>query len=244
MTIGGLQKTTLVDYPGKIACATFLVGCNFRCPFCHNRDLVTKTLFKKSKIHETSHDEFFEFLSKRQGIIDGVCISGGEPTLNLDLPQFIEKIKDAGFLVKLDTNGSNPAMLGDLIAKKKIDFVSMDIKGPFKEYQKISGKFANINKVTESLKILFKSNLPFELRTTVAPTIHTPKSIEQMVKSVLSIAHECGYKKEKIIWFLQNFRPTNCYNLKFNSYSSFSLSQMNAFLTSGQSLLPQMQIRG
>ncbi|MFH1960732.1 MAG: anaerobic ribonucleoside-triphosphate reductase activating protein [Patescibacteria group bacterium] len=243
MIIGGLQKTTLVDYPSKVACAVFLVGCNFSCPFCHNRDLVTKELFIKSKIKPITQNEFFEFLTKRKGILDGVCISGGEPTLNLELPQFIDKIKALGFLVKLDSNGSHPVILRDLISKKKIDFVAMDIKGPFKDYQKISGRFADIGEVTKSLKILFDSGLPFELRTTVVPTIHNAKSVEQMVKDVLGLADKCGYKKEKIVWFLQNFRPSNCLDPKFNQYSPFTPSQMTEPLTAGRHLLPQMQIR-
>ena len=244
MIIGGLQKTTLVDYPGKVACAIFLVGCNFSCPFCHNRNLVSLALFKKSKTEEITQKEFFEFLTKRQGVIDGVCVSGGEPTLNPELPEFIAKIKSLGFLVKLDTNGSNPKMLVDLASAKKINFVSMDIKGPFSDYQKISGKFANTSQVTKSLKLLLNSGLPFELRTTVAPTIHTTKSIEQMVKDVLVVANECKYQKDKIVWFLQNFRPTNCLNLDFNNHPSFTSSQMSEFLVAGQHLLPQMKIRG
>ncbi|OGZ83325.1 MAG: anaerobic ribonucleoside-triphosphate reductase activating protein [Candidatus Staskawiczbacteria bacterium RIFOXYC1_FULL_37_52] len=129
MIIAGLQKTTLIDYPGKIACVVFLAGCNFRCPWCYSAELVLPE--KILKQHRISEAEIFDFLRKRKGLLEGVVICGGEPTINKDLPQFIEKIKKFNYPVKLDTNGSNPKMLKDLVSAKLIDYVAMDIKAPW-----------------------------------------------------------------------------------------------------------------
>src|SRR3989339_39398 len=125
MIIAGLQKTTLIDYPGKVACTVFLAGCNFRCPWCYSPELVlSEEIRKLSKI---SRKDFFKFLKSRKGLLDGVVICGGEPTINKDLPDFIKQIKKLGYLVKLDTNGSNPEILKKLIKQKLIDYVAMDV---------------------------------------------------------------------------------------------------------------------
>ena len=142
MKISGLQKLTLLDYPGKMACTVFTYGCNFRCPFCHNALLVTEE--NSDCIDE---DEFFSFLKKRQGILDGVCISGGEPTLQKDLPEFISKIKALGYYVKLDTNGSSPLLLKKLIEEKLIDYVAMDIKNSPAKYDITCGCRVDIDVV-------------------------------------------------------------------------------------------------
>ena len=131
MIIAGLQKTTLIDYPGKIACVVFLAGCNFRCPWCYSSELVLP--LKIVKQPRISEKEFFDFLRQRQGLLEGVVICGGEPTINKELPQFIEKIKNLGYSVKLDTNGSNPEMLKDLVNAKLIDYVAMDIKASLRK---------------------------------------------------------------------------------------------------------------
>ena len=132
MKIGGLQKLTLLDFPGKVACTVFTVGCNFRCPFCHNAALVTHC----GTTPTMPKEEFFAFLKKRQGILDGVAITGGEPTLMSGLYDFIGKIKDMGYLVKLDTNGTNPEALDSLINNKMIDYAAMDIKNSLEKYGK------------------------------------------------------------------------------------------------------------
>ncbi|MDP2930763.1 MAG: anaerobic ribonucleoside-triphosphate reductase activating protein [bacterium] len=128
MIIAGLQKTTLIDYPAKIACTVFLAGCNFRCPWCYSSELVLPEKIKKQS--QISARDFFKFLKGKKGLLDGIVLCGGEPSLNKDLPVFIKKIKKMGFLVKLDTNGSNPEMLKRLIKQKLVDYVAMDIKAP------------------------------------------------------------------------------------------------------------------
>ena len=167
MKLGGLQKTTLIDYPGKVACTVFLIGCNFRCPFCYSGELVLPEKIKKQP--KISEKEFFDFLEERKGLLEGVVICGGEPTIHQDLPEFCKKIKDFGYLVKLDTNGSNPEMLEKLIDAKLIDYTAMDIKAPKQKYEFYSGVKIDIKKIEKSVDILKKGKVNYEFRTTVAP---------------------------------------------------------------------------
>jgi len=193
MTISGIHKTTLIDYPNKIAAILFLSGCNFRCPWCYSSELVLPEKIKNQPI--IPEEEVFEFLEKRRGLLDGIVLCGGEPTLNPELPDFIKKIKDLGFLMKLDTNGSNPEMLQKLIDDKLIDYVAMDIKGP----SDLNFQFliSNFQKIEESIKILKQNKVDFEFRTTIVPGIHTK---ENMIETAHRIAGE------NVKYYLQNFR--------------------------------------
>ena len=205
MIIAGLQKTTLIDYPGKIACVVFLAVCNFRCPWCYSSELVLP--MKIAEQPRILEKEFFDFLRRRQGLLEGVVICGGEPTVNKELPKFIEKIKALGFAVKLDTNGSNPKMLKDLACARLIDYVAMDIKTSpesniYKDIMTEGIKMENIKESAEFLKAHSASsgqagNLDFEFRTTVVNTIHTKQDF-------LEIAKWIGGKNVK--YYLQNFR--------------------------------------
>jgi len=182
MIIAGLQKTTLIDYPGKIACVVFLAGCNFRCPWCYSSELVLPAkIVKQPKIEEK---DFFDFLRSRQGQLEGVVICGGEPTINKDLPQFIQKIKNLGFPVKLDTNGSNPEMLKNLVDTKLIDYVAMDIKiAPENSvYQNVMTEGITMDKIKESVEFLKRGNLDFEFRTTVVDTVHKKEDFLEIAK--------------------------------------------------------------
>jgi len=164
--IGGLQKLTLIDYPGRLAATVFLIGCNFRCPFCYSSELVLPE--KTENQPRIPEEDFFNFLKKRRDLLEGVVICGGEPTIHDDLPDFCAKIKKLGYLAKLDTNGSNPEMLKDLIKKKLIDYVAMDIKAPKEKYNFFSGSKL-IKKVEKSVDILKENGVDYEFRTTVAP---------------------------------------------------------------------------
>ena len=167
MLIGGLQKLTLIDYPDKVACTVFTIGCNFRCPFCYSGELVLpEKIAEQEKISEA---KIFDFLKERQGLLDGCVLCGGEPTFHQDLPEFIVKIKKLGYAVKLDTNGSNPKMLKDLINNKLLDYVAMDIKSSQKKYSLYSGGKAVLSDIEASVAQLKKNEVPFEFRTTVAP---------------------------------------------------------------------------
>jgi len=157
MKIGGLQKFSLIDYPSKIACTIFLSGCNFRCGFCHNPELV----FNKEE--NFSEKEILDFLEKRKGKLEGVCITGGEPLFDLDL-DFLEEIKKKNYLIKMDTNGSYPTLLKELIERKLIDYVALDIKAEKEKYNLITNSKVDINKIEESLKLI--SRIDYEVRTT------------------------------------------------------------------------------
>ena len=174
MTIMGLQKLTLLDYPGKLACTVFTGGCNFRCPFCHNASLVIPARFGGVM----STDEFFAFLEKRRGMLQGVCVSGGEPTLMFDLEEFITRIKSMGFLVKLDTNGSRPEVLRTLVEKGLVDYVAMDIKNSPDMYPKTVGVDGfDVSPILESAAYLMSGAVDFEFRTTVADGLHTAQDM-------------------------------------------------------------------
>lgn len=175
MHISGLQKTTLLDFPGKVACTVFLAGCNLRCPFCHNASLVTST--PEEAMEE---DAFFAFLKKRRGILDGVCVTGGEPTLRPDLPAFIRKIKDLGYAVKLDTNGTNPKMLEALLPE--LDYVAMDIKASPDRYAAVCGGIDRLEAVRESVRLLKEGHTPYEFRTTCVHPFHDPADMTAIGK--------------------------------------------------------------
>lgn len=174
--ICGLQKMTLLDFPGKIACTVFLGGCNFRCPFCHNSELF---MGKPEKLMED--EEFFKFLSTRKGLLDGVCVSGGEPTLYKDLPEFMARIKEMGFLVKLDTNGYRPEVMKDLVSRGLVDYIAMDVKNSPAMYARTVGLEAmDLASVEESLRFLIDGNVDYELRTTLVAQLHNEASIQDM----------------------------------------------------------------
>jgi len=195
MKIMGLQKTTLLDYPGHLAATIFLGGCNMRCPFCHNMDIVDASSLPEA----VNPEEIFDFLKKRQNTLEGLCITGGEPTLNPELPDFITSVKLLGYKVKLDTNGTNPDMLINLIEQNLLDYVAMDIKSSLEQYSKLSG-IPNIDteKIKSSIKILNDSSIDHEYRTTIIKQYHTSNVIEE-----IGILLEGSNKH-----FLQNFKDS------------------------------------
>ncbi len=214
MIIAGLQKTTLIDYPGKIACVVFLAGCNFRCPWCYSAELVLPAkIVEQPRILEK---DFFDFLIERKGKLEGVVICGGEPTINNDLRQFIEKIKNLGYFVKLDTNGSNPAILKDLVKTNLIDYVAMDIKGPAGVYEKIMTEGITIGKIKESVEFLKTGKLDFEFRTTVVDTVHSKKDFIEIAKWIGGLLGSPNVK-----YYLQNFRPEKTIDPEFEKVLPF-----------------------
>ena len=179
MQILGIEKVSMVDYPNKIATTVFTGGCNFRCPFCHNSGIV------KQEYNVVDENEFFTYLESRKKLIDAVVVSGGEPTLQSDLEEFIAKIKSLGYLVKLDTNGSNPFMLKRLLESGNVDYVAMDIKNNFEDYDKITGiKDINTENIKKSLDILHKHSVPYELRTTIVNEFHKEENMEKLAKDL------------------------------------------------------------
>ncbi|OIO47112.1 MAG: anaerobic ribonucleoside-triphosphate reductase activating protein [Parcubacteria group bacterium CG1_02_39_15] len=208
--IGGLQKVTLIDYPGRIAATVFLCGCNFRCPWCYSSELVLPEKIKKQP--RISEKDFFNFLKERKELLEGVVICGGEPTVHKDLPVFLKKIKKLGYLVKIDTNGSNPGMLKKLIDEKLIDYVAMDIKAPKEKYSKAVGAKVDVKKIQKSIDILRKSKVDYEFRSTIIPGVHNKKDIIDMARWIR------GGKA----YYLQQFRPEKTIDPKFEKIKPYS----------------------
>ena len=171
MKFGGFQKTSLLDYPDQISAIVWTVGCNFSCPFCYNPQLV------KGNVEQISEGEIFSFLKKRKGVLDGLSISGGEPLLQNDIVDFTKKVKKLGYLVKIDTNGTFPDRLKELIEKKLVDYVSMDVKAPKGKYKQLSGVKTPISKIEKSINIIKKSAPDYEFKTTFVPELLTKEDI-------------------------------------------------------------------
>jgi len=207
--IGGLQKLTLIDYPGRISATVFLTGCNFRCPFCYSSELVLPEKIKNQP--KISEKELFKFLKERKKLIEGVVLCGGEPTTSKDLVSLIEKIKKMGFSVKLDTNGSDPALLKKLIDKKLIDYVAMDIKAPKEKYSEVAGTKIDVKKIQKSIDILKEGKVDYEFRSTIVPTLHTKEDVMEMAKWIR------GAKR----YYLQNFRPEKTIDPKFEKIKPY-----------------------
>lgn len=211
MAIGGLQKLTLIDFPGRLATTIFLTGCNFRCPFCYASELVLPEKIKKQP--KISQKELFNFLKERKKLIEGVVLCGGEPTMSKGLLNLIKKIKKMGFLVKLDTNGSNPKILKKLIEEKLVDYVAMDIKGPKEKYEKFAGVKVDLKKIQESIDILKEGKVDYEFRSTIVPTLHKKEDVIEMAKWIK------GAKR----YFLQNFRPEKTIDPSFEKIKPYPL---------------------
>lgn len=181
MHISGFEKFTLLDYPGKMVAVVFTPGCVFRCPFCHNPELIEPHDTESKKLFlENREEEFFEFLARRKGKLDGVCITGGEPTLQKDLQSFIDRVKDMGFLVKLDTNGLFPHIVEKILESGKVDYWAMDIKHTKEKYGLAVGKDINIDSIKKSVELLMTHAKEYEFRTTVVPGIHTEEDFEEI----------------------------------------------------------------
>ena len=233
MRISGLQKMTLLDYPGKIACTVFLGGCNLRCPFCHNGELLDGSA-------EIIMDEreFLSFLSKRKGLLDAVCISGGEPTLQPGLAALLEQIKAMGYLTKLDTNGSRPEVLKELVSRDLLDYVAMDIKNSPDLYGQTAGAPVQLQKIEESIRFLTEEHLDYEFRTTVVAQLHDCASIARMGEWVAALAQGKKIKR----WFVQPFADRD--TVRFTGLSSPDDEQLSEFVTLLQRFSIHSSIRG
>ena len=232
--IAGLQKMTLLDYPGKVACTVFLQGCNFRCPFCHN-----SSLLGAPEQESIPTEELLAFLKKRQGILEGVCITGGEPTLHKYLPELMEKIKAMGFAVKLDTNGYRPEALKELIEKKLVDYVAMDIKNCPEKYGQTAGiSPLEIGKIEESIGLLFASGVDFEFRTTVVAQLHTAEDFSAIGQWLQKLSPE--KKTEK--YFIQPYADRD--SVLCGGLTTPKSTDLQAFLAAIAPCVHRAEIRG
>jgi pyruvate formate lyase activating enzyme len=232
MRIAGLQKCTLLDYPGKVACTVFLPGCNFRCPFCHNYELAESP--------ETLMDsaELLAFLRKRQGLLEGVCITGGEPTLQPELPQLLRDIRELGFSVKLDTNGYRPEALRPLLEEKLVDYVAMDLKNGPEDYAATCGLGSmELGRIEESVQLLLEGETDYELRTTVCKPLHSAETIASMAKWMGKISE----KRVKRL-FLQPFVDRD--TVPFDGFSAPEKAELEEFRRILSAAAEHVEIRG
>lgn len=229
MRIQGLQKLTLLDFPEKVACTVFMAGCNFRCPFCHNASLVVDI----PPVGEITEEEFFSFLKKRQGVLDGVCVTGGEPLLQPKIETFIRKIKELGYAVKLDTNGSFPNKLKELVENGLVDYVAMDIKNCMEDYSWTAGVHSlDIEAIKESVAYLKEGRVPFEFRTTVVKGYHNKENFERIGQWLE------GTEK----YFLQNFVDSG--DLIGKDTKGCNEEEMKEFLQVVRKYVPGVKLRG
>ena len=226
MLIGGFQKMTMLDYPGKVACTIFTYGCNFRCPFCHNATLVI------DEANLFSEDEILSYLNKRKGILDGVCITGGEPLLQKDIFEFLEKVRKTGLLVKLDTNGSYPEKLKEVIDRGLVDYVAMDIKTSLENYSKVADVNVKIQDIEKSIQILLENKVDYEFRTTVVKEMHTKEDFEKISEWIK------GAKR----YFLQCFKDNE--NLIGNNLSAYTPHELSGFLEVLKNNIDEVNLRG
>ncbi|MDD5072112.1 MAG: anaerobic ribonucleoside-triphosphate reductase activating protein [Patescibacteria group bacterium] len=244
MMIGGLQKFSLLDYPGKIAAIIFTQGCNFRCHFCYNPMLVrpdragklkNSLLEKQQEDHSLiKEDDLFVFLDKRKNKLEAIVITGGEPTLHKDLPEFIEKIKKMGYLVKLDTNGTNPEMLNELIRGGLINYIAMDIKAPRDKYKKVVGVPVDFKKIEKSVKIIKEGGLPHEFRTTAVPGLLNREDIVKIGEIIRGGQN----------WFLQKFKSeTDLVDNKFKNAKPFTDKEMEEMAKIGRKYVKKCEAR-
>jgi pyruvate formate lyase activating enzyme len=230
MVISGLQKLTLLDYPGHTACTVFTPHCNWRCPFCHNASLV----LADGSLPELDQEEFFSFLRKRRGLLDGVAVTGGEPTIHADLPEFVRRIRSLGFPVKLDTNGYHPDMLRRLLEEKLIDYAAMDIKNSPEKYAVTAGtERLSIDAVHQSVRYLMRQGrIPYEFRTTVVRQYHTAEDFVSIGKWIRGAE----------AYYLQNFQ--NSGRLIDNTVTGCTPAEMRSFLETVRRDVPNAALRG
>ena len=231
MKISGIQKLTLLDYPGTVACTLFTAGCNFRCPFCHNAMLVLPEQIEDASLNE---DEILGFLKKRQGVLDGVAITGGEPLLHRELPELLGKIKALGYKIKLDTNGSNPELLHSIIENRLVDRVAMDIKNAPEAYGETVGVTeVDIAPIAKSKDMLLFGDIDYEFRTTVVKGIHTRQSLIGAAKWI------AGAKE----YYLQQFKDSGNLILP-EGLEAYDEKEMHALADAVREYVPAVQVRG
>ncbi len=229
MEFGGLEKFTLIDYPGKIACMVYTIGCNFRCPYCHNPELVDETVEEKIK-----EEDVLKFLDQRKGQLDGVVITGGEPTMHGEkLFNFIKKVKEKGFLIKLDSNGTDPEFLKKVIDEKLVDYIAMDMKSPLSKYSRTVSRPVDIGAIEESIKLLMSSPVDYEFRTTVIKVLLSPEDI-------LEIGNEIKGAKN---YYLQKFIPTKILNPQFLKKTTYSDEEFKSFVNKLKQYVQNCEIR-
>ena len=226
MKISGIQKLTLLDFPGKVACTVFTPGCNLRCPFCHNASLVF------SCTDEIGEESVLSFLKKRVGVLDGVCVTGGEPLLQKDIAAFLRKVKALGYLVKLDTNGTFPDRLQPLLDEKLVDYVAMDIKASPDNYDNATGVVTDLDKIRRSVTLLRQSGVAHEFRTTTVKGIHTAADFEAIAQ----------WLRGEERFFIQQYKVAD--DMIGEPFESFTKAELDTFAAIVAETVSQVAVRG
>jgi pyruvate formate lyase activating enzyme len=229
MIIGSMQRFSLIDYPGKICAIVFTQGCNFRCPYCHNPELVNPKKFGES----IAHDEIFPFLERRRGKLDAVSITGGEPTIQEDIVGFIKKIKNLGYLVKIDTNGSIPEILEELIGEKLLDSIAMDIKAPLNKYKKTVKATIDTRRIEESIHLIMNSGIDYEFRTTIVKSLLDEDDIKKIGRVIEGADR----------YVLQKFVPSKTLNPTFMNAATFTDEEFERTFKSLEKLVKSVIMR-
>jgi len=229
MQIGGLQKVSLIEYPGKISAIAFTQGCNFRCPYCHNPELVDPDLYREC----LSEEGVFSFLERRKGKLDAVTITGGEPTIQHDLIDFIKCVRKMGYLIKLDTNGSYPDVLEQLISGRLVDYIAMDMKGPLHKYKTVTKSKIDEDKIRQSIGIIMKSAVPYEFRTTIPKRLLHEDDLLEMGKLLRNASR----------YILQQFIATRTLDKQFLKYEAYSQEEMECFKEKLKKDVPAVRLR-
>lgn len=229
MRISGLQKLTLLDFPGHTACTVFTGGCNYRCPFCHNAELV----LRPGEQPEIPEAEFFSLLQKRRGLLDGVAVTGGEPTLQPDLPEFLQRIREMGYAVKLDTNGTHPDLLKRLVAEDLVQYAAMDIKNSPGRYAETAGtEDPQLDRIRESAAFLLEGTVPYEFRTTVVRELHRPEDLAEIGRWLQGAER----------YFIQCY--TDSGDLIQEGFSPCSREELDLLLAAVRPFIPAARLRG
>lgn len=231
MIIAGFQKLTLLDYPGHLAAIVFTQGCNFYCGYCHNPEMIPR-VSSGPKRSDLQAETVLDFLKKRKDLLDGVVISGGEPTLQEDLQDFIKAIKTMGFLVKLDTNGSNPEVLQELINQQLLDYIAMDVKHSKKKYRDLV-KSDVAKSIQKSITIIMNSNVDYEFRSTLVPSYHSEEDVDSMGKMIR------GAKQ----WYLQPFRPLKTLDKRLARERSYTSEELDRFKNIASRFAKMVEVR-
>lgn len=221
MKFGGWHQCSLIDFPGKICAVLFTEGCTFRCPFCHNPGLVLPPQFSPMPLFE---EEVLSFLEKRKGKLDGVVITGGEPTMHKDLEAFIKKVKELGYALKLDTNGTNPSTIENLIKQNLVDYIAMDIKASFAKYTILAGVSVDTQLIEKTIRLLIDRAKEYEFRTTIIKELHDAQEVSSMAKAI------SGAKR----YILQKFRPDVILDPSFKPYTPCTDEEMKALCASAR----------
>lgn len=242
MVIKGYLRTSLLEWPGKISSVIFIPGCNWRCPFCHNKDLV----LLPEKLPSISEKEILADLKKRRKWIDGVVITGGEPTFQPDLAVFLGRIKDSGFLTMVETNGTKPEVLSNLLKESLLDRLSLDVKAPLNQeaYNQAAGVEVDLKTIEQSIELVFNSGLESEFRTTVVPSLHSEEDLIKLAKQLRAMSDRSASASRLLWWFLQQFQPKNCLDPAFREVKPYDQKSLEEILIAVKKYFPQVELRG